>query len=183
MRTTLPSLIPVLVFAAMIMGEAAKPRVFHHGGFSIVGIEARTTNAKEMGADGIIGKQWQKFFQDGVLQKIPSKVDGNIYAVYSDYASDHNGEYSHTIGARIPDGSPVPAGLVLKSIPAGNYAVLTSEKGAVAKVVPAAWQREWDLEQKQALGGMRAYKADYELYDQRAADPANSQVDLYIGLK
>jgi predicted transcriptional regulator YdeE len=27
------------------------------------------------------------------------------------------------------------------------------------------------------------YRADYEIYDERAAAPANSQVDVYVGVK
>jgi predicted transcriptional regulator YdeE len=131
-------------------------------------------------------RHWQtmaEIVQEGVLQQIPNKVDSNIYAVYSDYASDKNGEYSLTIGARVPDGSAVPAGLVLKTVHAGSYAVVTSDQGPVAKVVVAAWQRVWEMEDKHALGGARAYRTDYEFYDQRAANPQDSQVDLYIGLK
>jgi predicted transcriptional regulator YdeE len=188
MRTAFATLIlATLVLANMsailIAGETSMPKVVHQTAFSIAGIEVRTSNAKEATSEGVIGKQWQKFFQDGVLQKIPNKIDGNVYAVYSDYASDHNGEYSLTIGAKIADGSQVPAGFVVKTVPAGNYAVVTSEKGPVAGVVIAAWQRVWDLEQKKELGGTRAYKADFEFYDQRAANPQEAQVDIYLGLK
>lgn len=182
MPTTFAALAIISISTILIVGESSVPKVVHQNEFSVVGIEVRTSNAKEATSDGVIGKQWQKFFQDGVLEKIPNKLDGHIYAVYSDYAGDHNGEYSLTIGAKV-DGSQAPAGLVLKVVPAGNYAVVTSEKGPVTKVVVAAWQRVWDLEQKKTLGGARAYKSDFELYDQRAANPQDSQVDLYLGLK
>ena len=172
----------VIMISAIVAGELSAPKTVRQAAFSVAGIEVRTSNAKEVTADGVIGKQWQKFFQDGVLEKIPNKVDGSIYAVYSDYASDKNGEYSLTIGAKVPVGSQVPPGLVLKAVTAGNYTVVTSEKGPVAKVVVAAWQRVWAMEDKHDLGP-RAYKTDYELYDQRAADPQNSQADLYIGTK
>jgi predicted transcriptional regulator YdeE len=33
------------------------------------------------------------------------------------------------------------------------------------------------------FGAERAYRADFELYDQRAMDPANASLDLFIGLK
>jgi predicted transcriptional regulator YdeE len=174
--------LPVIIISAILAGELSAPKTVRQTAFSVAGIEVRTSNAKEASGDGLIGKQWQKFFQEGMLEKIPNKVDGNIYAVYSDYASDKNGEYSLTIGARVPDGSPVPPGLVLETVTAGNYTVVTSEKGPVAKVVVAAWQRVWAMEDKRELAP-RAYKTDYELYDQRAADPQNSQADLYIGMK
>jgi len=182
MRTTFVLSILVSLSVILIAAEASIP-VVHQNAFSVAGIEVRTSNAKEASGDGLIGRQWQKFFQDGVLEKIPNKHDGNIYAVYSDYASDRNGEYSLTIGAKVADGSPAPAGLVVKTVPAGKYAVVTSDKGPVAKVVTAAWQRVWDLEQKKELGGTRAYKADFELYDQRAANPQDAQADIYLGLK
>jgi len=177
-----PLAVIIVMISAILAGELSAPKTVRQAAFPVVGIEARTSNAKEGTGDGVIGKQWQKFFQDGVLEKIPNKVDGNTYAVYSDYASDKNGEYSLTIGAKVRDGSPAPPGLVLKTVTAGNYTVVTSEKGPVAKVVVAAWQRVWAMEDRRELAP-RAYKTDYELYDQRAADPENSQADLYIGTK
>jgi len=176
-------LLLIVGFAVFLSSKETPPRIVHEDELSVVGIEVRTSNAKELTSDGVIGKQWQRFFQEGVLQKIPNKVSENIYAVYSDYASDRNGEYSFTVGAKVQPGSVPPAGFVLKKVRAGNYAVVTSEKGSSAKVVPQTWQRVWVLEDQHRLGGVRAYQSDFELYDQRAADPQNAQVDLYIGLK
>jgi predicted transcriptional regulator YdeE len=170
-------------FSVFLAADGSTPKVVHRPAFSVIGIEVRTTNAKEASSDGVIGKQWQKFFRDGVLEKIPNRADSNLYAVYSNYADGRNGEYSFLIGAKVPEGSVPPAGLVLKTVPAGNYAVITSEQGPVVKVVVAAWQRVWKVEDEHTLGGQRAYAADFELYDQRGSDPQNSQVDLYIGLK
>jgi len=166
-----------------ILGETAMPKKVHQDGFSVVGIEVRTSNAKEMTGEGAIPKQWQKFFQDGIQQKIPDKVDRTIYAVYSDYASDRNGEYSFLIGVKVNPNATAPAGMVLKKIPSGEYAVITSDQGPVGKVVPAAWQQIWSLEDKHQLGGTRAYHADFEVHDQRSIDPQSSQVDVCVGLK
>ncbi|MGC1373109.1 MAG: effector binding domain-containing protein, partial [Candidatus Sulfotelmatobacter sp.] len=86
-----------LLSLALLAAEASGVKVMHRSGFSVIGIEVRTSNAKELSGDGVIGKQWEKFFQDDVLGKIPNKTGSNIYAVYSDYASDRNGEYSFLI--------------------------------------------------------------------------------------
>jgi predicted transcriptional regulator YdeE len=169
--------------AALLSGEGSMPTVVHEKGFSVVGIEVRTSNAKEVTNKAVIGKEWQKFFEESILQKIPNKLDGNIYAVYSGYDSDRDGEYSLLIGAKVPEGADVPAGLVLRKVVAGTYAVVTSEKGPVARVVVAAWQHVWGMEDHDLLGGPRAYKTDYELYDRRATNPESSEVDLHIGLK
>jgi predicted transcriptional regulator YdeE len=149
--------------------------------FTVIGIEARTTNAKEATPDAIIGKHWQKFFSEGVLNRIPDRFDRNVYAVYSDYTSDHNGEYSFLIGAKVKDGIAAPTGMVAKHIRAGRYAVFTSEKGPFAKIVPSVWQKIFRLEDAGTL--KRAYQTDFELYDQRAQDPQNGQVDIYVGVK
>jgi len=71
--------------------------------------------------------------------------------------------------------------MVIRKIPAGRYAMFTSEKGFVGKVVPETWSRIWALP-KSAPGGNRAYLADFEIYDRRAADPQNAQVDIYVGI-
>lgn len=151
--------------------------------FTVVGIEVRTTNAREMSGNGVIGPHWAKFFQDGILQKIPNKVDTNIYAVYTDYASDRNGEFSHIIGARVTRIGELPPGMVAKTVPKGRYAIVTSAEGPVGNVVSGAWQKIWTLEDSHQLGGTRAYKADFELYDQRSLNPQDSQVDIYLGIK
>jgi integron-associated effector binding protein len=76
----------------------------------VIGIEARTTNAKEATAGGIIAAQWQKFFQEGILGKIPNKTGANIYALYAEYAGDRNGEYVYVIGAMVKEGTKTRAG-------------------------------------------------------------------------
>jgi CubicO group peptidase (beta-lactamase class C family)/predicted transcriptional regulator YdeE len=165
-----------------LRGEAMNPKVLEQDGFTVVGIAARTSNAKEMTEGGIIGKQWARMFQESVLEKIPHKSDHNIVAVYTDYAGDYNGEYTYLLGARVNSDANVPAGMVAKKIPSGKFALFTSEKGSAPKVVPAIWMKIDSLP-KTAVGGDRVYRADYEIYDERARDPDNLQVDVYVGIK
>lgn len=149
--------------------------------FTVIGIAARTDNAKESTADGIIPKQWQKFFSEGVPARIPATTGTNFCGVYSDYASDHNGEYTYVVGQAVKNGTAAPSGMVMIQVPAGQYAVFTTEVGPFSKVIPDAWQRIFRLEEEGKLN--RAYKADLEIYDQRAQNPQNGQIDIYIGLK
>ena len=158
------------------------PKIVQQDGFTVIGITARTSNAKEMTADGIIGKQWGRLFQEGILEKIPNKADSSIVAVYTGYASDHNGEYTYVLGARVTSDANVPAGMVAKKIPGGKFAVFTSEKGPATQVVPALWMKINSLP-KGAVGSDRTYNADYEIYDERARDPQNLQVDVYLGIR
>jgi len=162
--------------------EAVNPKVTKQESFTVVGISARTTNAKEMTADGVIGKYWGRLFQDGLIAKIPNKADENIVAVYTDYASDHSGEYTYVLGARVKSAGEIPEGMVAKTIPTGKYVVFTSEQGPAYQTVPQLWQKINSLP-KTATGGDRAYKADFEVYDERARDPQNTVVEVYVGVK
>ena len=150
--------------------------------FTVVGIAGRTTNAKEMTADGIIGKFWGRLFQENLLAQIREKADGNIVAIYTEYASDHNGEYTYILGAKVKAADHVPPGMAVKTIPAGKYAVFTTDQGPAYQVVPRAWRKINSLS-KSVSGGDRRYGADYEIYDERARDPQNSVVDVYVGIK
>jgi predicted transcriptional regulator YdeE len=174
----------VLVVLYAFAEVTVKPKVVELDAFEVMGIEVRTNNAKEAGATGLIPKLWQRVIQEHVLDVVPDRVGQNVYAVYTDYASDANGDYTLVLGARIkaPADTPVPTGMVVKTVPAGRYAVFTSERGAVAKVVVQTWQQIWSYYESPA-NGRRAYQADFELYDHRAADPTNAQVDIYIGVK
>ena len=163
----------VLAMTAAQLASAAQPRIVEQPGFSVIGIQIRTSNAKEVTGGGAIPKQWDRFVKEGIADKIPNKVD----------SSDHNGEYDFIIGMKVSSVSGIPPGMVAKKVPSGRYAVITSAQGPVAQVVPKAWQQVWSLEDNKQLGGARAYKADFELYDQRSQNPQDSQVDLYVGLK
>ena len=180
--------ISVLLIALAVYAVSAEvdltPRIVNLEPFQVVGIEASTNNAKESGPDAIIGRLWQQFLSQGLLNQIPDRVDQSMIAVYTDYASDVNGEYTLVLGAKVkPVPNPVvPMGMVVKTVPAGKYAVFTSGRGPIAKVVVETWKRIWAYYQSPA-NGQRAYRADFELHDQRAADPNNAQVDIYVGVK
>jgi predicted transcriptional regulator YdeE len=159
-----------------------EPRVEEQGGLTVIGIAVRTSNAKEMTAEGQIGHCWMRLFQEGLLAKIPNKADASVVAVYTDYASDKDGEYTYVLGARVTSEADVPDGMIVKKIPGGRFAVFTTEKGPGPKVVPEAWMRINSLP-KSSVGGDRAYRGDFEIYDERARDPQNLQADIYVRIR
>jgi predicted transcriptional regulator YdeE len=153
------------------------PDIVDEPGFAVIGIAARTSNAREMTAEGIIGRQWGRFLQENLLGQIPSKVDAAIVAVYTDYASDQDGEYTFVIGARVKAGAEAPDGMVAKIVPAGRYALFVSERGPVGEVVMKTWQGVW------AASIDRAFRADFEVYDERAGDPGNAIVEVRVAVR
>src|SRR5271157_1391933 len=169
---------------AAFAGIGMTPHIVDQESFQVIGITASTNNQKESGPDAIIGKLWQQFLSQSLLNRIPDRVDQSIIAVYTDYATDANGQYTLVLGAKVkPIPIPtLPEGMVVKLVPAGRYAVFTSDRGPVAKVVIQAWKQIWSY-YKSPANGERAYRADFEIYDQRAADPNNAQLDIYIRLK
>jgi predicted transcriptional regulator YdeE len=156
--------------------------MIEHSSFTIIGIAARTSNAKEMSGEGVISDQWERVMAGGIIEQIPNRADQNILAIYTDYESDASGEYTFIIGAKVTSTDSIPEGMVEKEVPEARYAVFTSEKGPVWKVVPEVWQKIWSAPASE-LGGERVFAADFEVYDERAADPQNAVVEVWVGIK
>ncbi len=137
--------------------------------FDIAGIELKTSNA--VGAQ-TIPAHWQKFFGEGVLEKIPNKLSNDIYAVYTNFqqiGSYNECVYSLIIGTAVHKTAKLPAGLVSATIPALKRRIF-AVKGGIEQV-GATWLDIW----KQPL--TRNFVADYEHYQ------ASGAIDIYIGVK
>lgn len=149
--------------------------------FQIIGITTRTSNADEMKGAGKIGDLWKRFYAEGIAEQIQGKTEPSIFAVYHAYESDKNAVYSLTLGCKVETGTNPPAGMDLLKIPAQNYAQFTTTKGQMPQVVIETWQNIWNQEDHQKL--KRQYTYDFEVYDQRSADPRSAEVEIYIALK
>lgn len=144
-------------------------------GFTIVGIDMRTTNRNGESLRQIPAF-WQKFYHDHVIQKIPSVINPNrVYAVYSDY--DEQGYYSMLIGVEAKEQEQLPSGLVSMSVPSSKYAMLTA-KGSI----PYAISNTWDYVFSHEFPHTRAFRADFEVYDERSRAVRDAEVDLYISI-
>ena len=162
--------------------EASRPMVHSEDSFYVAGFSARTNNAKEASGQGVIGKLWQDFYAKNLGAQIPNRIGADTIVVYSDYASDEKGDYTYLLGARVSAIDHLPARLTYRKIVPGSYAVLTTDRGPVTEVVPAQWRKIWGMPAEE-LGGRRAFLTDYEVYDHRAADPRNAQVEFHIGIQ
>lgn len=176
------ALCSIVAFSEMHKDTDMNPKAVQQDEFTVVGIAVRTSNAEQMTPARPIGKQWERLMGEGLLAAIPNKADGKIVALYSEYANDEDGQYTYLLGARVKKAENLPAGMVAKNVPAGRYAVFTSERGPVEKVVVDLWRRVWATP-KNELGGDRNYKADFEVYDERARNPADAVVDLFVGIR
>jgi predicted transcriptional regulator YdeE len=105
------------------VGADLTPRITTESEILVMGISQRTNNTAEARSSGVIPKTWERFMKEGLLQKIPNRTDANIIALYTDYASDKDGDYSFVLGAKVTDGGQVPSGMVLKRIPSQERAM------------------------------------------------------------
>jgi predicted transcriptional regulator YdeE len=148
----------------------------------VAGFQVRTSNPVELSGQGQIRGLWQRFFAEDLAAQIPNRTSANFYVVYSNYASDEYGEYDYLLGAPVSSIENLPEGITFAGIATGEYAVVTTEKGPVESVMQSAWREIWSMPVAE-LGGKRAFLTDYEVYDERASDPASAQVEIHLGLE
>lgn len=155
----------------------------HLPAFTVMGLSTRTTNALEGTPEGgKIGPLIQKYYEEKIVDQLPSPVfPGVSYSLYAAYESDFQSPYTYLFGEQVPEGSVVPDGLTLFTVPAQAYAVFTVGPGPMPALVINAWQKIWQMNEKE-LGGRRLYLGDFERYDQRAANPEQAIVDIYVGI-
>ncbi|WP_417905306.1 GyrI-like domain-containing protein [Candidatus Tisiphia endosymbiont of Micropterix aruncella] len=150
----------------------------------LVGInKVRTSNIVELNPETAqIASCFQKFLQQDFASRIPNRVNPNvIFSVYTEYESDHTGEYSYFLGEESSDIAVIPKGLDSLIIPEQKYIKFTTEAGSMPDIVINSWQKIWQMS-SESLGGTRSYRADFEIYDERSIDYKNAIVDIYIGI-
>lgn len=149
----------------------------------VVGIAVRTCNRDEEQQDtSKIPGLWAQFFGQQVTEKVSHKAgEGHTLELYTDYDGDEHDAYTVVLGFRVTSAGDHSRDLVVRTIPAGKYAVFTSERGSVAHVVRQAWREIWSLDAEQ-LGGSRTFIADYEVFDERSNDPEDAEVDIFVAV-
>ncbi|HLY39595.1 MAG TPA: GyrI-like domain-containing protein [Terracidiphilus sp.] len=185
----MPSALRAILLLSLILltpasNSTQESRAMPHSedSFYVAGFSARTNNAKEATGHGVIGQLWQDFYQKDLAAQIPHRIGADTIVVYSDYDSDEKGDYTYLLGTRVSSVDNLPSGMTYRKIAPGTYAVLTTDRGPVTEVVSALWKKIWGMTPED-LGGKRAFLTDYEVYDQRAADPHSAQVEFHIGVQ
>jgi len=150
----------------------------------LVGITARTSNANEMNHETAkIGAVMQKFFASRMQEQIlERKNPGTIFAVYTHYETNEDGEYTYFLGEEVNGFKNIPQGFEVLTIPAQTYIKFTSNPGKMPAVCIDMWKNIWKMNVAD-LGGKRAYIADFEVYDERSQNPEKTVLDIYIGIQ
>lgn len=122
------------------------------------------------------------YFHNKIFDNIPNRKNpGKTYCLYAEYDSDYKGAYSYFIGEEVLSFENELQGLEKITIPEQNYVKFTTPTGPMPHVVKNAWQEIWDMPSEKL--GKRNYCSDFEVYDERALDPSQVVLDLFIGIK
>ncbi|MEM9920120.1 MAG: GyrI-like domain-containing protein [Bacteroidota bacterium] len=144
--------------------------------FQIIGLKCRTTNQNiQAGKD--IKQLWDDWFAKGFQAQIPHKLNENLYNIYYEYESDHNGPYSVLLGCPVSELSDIPEGLVGHAFDAQSYARYDL-RGPIPKVVLDCWMEIW-----QGTAYQRKYAADFDLYLPGGNPPMDAIVQTYVSVK
>lgn len=144
--------------------------------FQVIGIHTRTTNANgQMGHD--ILELWKRFLGENIQSQIPHKADSTIYSVYTDYEGDFTKPYTVVLGCKVLNLNNIPDGMVGITVPEGEYTPFTAQGNLNEGAVFEAWSKIW----KAPLN--RTYLADFEVYGEKAQNPEDAEVDIFIGVQ
>lgn len=161
-----------------------KKELVNKSEIKLIGLSARTNNKNEMNpATSKIGELAGRYWGQGLASNILNRKNpGVTLSVYTDYETDEHGDYTYFIGEEVNSFENISAHFQKLIIPASKYQKFTTSEGKMPNVVITAWQQIWQMSSAD-FGGNRAYQADFELYDQRASNPDNASLDIYIGIE
>lgn len=144
--------------------------------FHIIGISVRTSNKNgQAGQD--IGQLWATFMSEGILQKIPNKISDEILSIYTNYESDHTEAYDTILGCKVSSLDVIPDGMISQSFEGGTFVKFLS-KGDVSKgAVYNSWVDIWNTDLD------RLYTADFEVYGEKAQNPSDAEVDIFVAIR
>lgn len=144
--------------------------------FTVIGISVRTTNENGQSAKDI-GDLWNKFMTEGISDKIPNKIDGTIYSIYAEYESDHTKPYTTILGCKVANADTIPNGMITKTFKGGNYTKFVSKGDLTKGVVYEEWSKIWNTNLD------RLYSADFEVYGEKAQNPTDAEVEIFVATK
>ena len=146
-------------------------------GFKIIGISTRTTNKDNQSKEDL-GKLWERFFSEKIIEKVPNKKSFEIISIYTDYKSDFTDEYTTIIGLTVSTLDEIPDGLIGREFKSDNFQKFIA-KGEMPKAVLDIWFDIWKRDNELN----RKYSYDFEVYGEKSQNGENSEVEIYLSAK
>lgn len=144
--------------------------------FSVIGISIRTTNENGQSSQDIPAL-WNKFLTENIAEKIPNKTDNTVYCIYTDYEKDYTKPYTTILGCKVNNLDTIPNEMTGKTFDKANYVKHIAKGSILQGMVFNEWTKIWNSDLD------RAYTADFEVYGEKAQNPENSEVDIYVSVR
>ena len=144
--------------------------------FHVIGISVRTTNENNQAVKDIVDL-WGRFMKDKVMEAIPNKIDNTVYSIYTDYESDHTKPYTTRLGCKVENLNTIPDGMVGKSVNGGNYVKFSAKGDLMKGLVINKWLEIWKMDLD------RLFTADFEVFGEKAQNPADAEIYILIAIK
>ncbi len=144
--------------------------------FKVIGIAIRTSNENGQTAQDI-GGLWNRFMSEDIINKIPSKQDTDVLSIYTNYEGDHTKPYDTILGCKVDSLENIPNGMVGQSFDGGTYQKFLSKGDLTKGVIYNSWSEIWQKDLN------RVYSADFEIYGERAQNPADAEVEILVAVK
>ena len=157
---------------------ANTPRTVELDAFYVIGIATRTSNQREAdAATASIPLLWQRFFEENVMQHVPSRVSTKVcFGVYNDYEGGEAGDYTVVAGVEVSSLQNVPEGMTGVKVPASRYTVFDAH-GELPAAILDGWHEVWTFFGTDATYA-RTFQADFEIYDVTKKNHA----EIYISI-
>lgn len=150
----------------------------------LVGLSVRTNNKNEMNPQtSKIAELAGRFWGQNIANQISNRQNpGVTFSVYTEYDSNEHGDYTYFIGEEVNAFENIPNTFQKLVIPFSKYQKFTTPEDKIPDVIINAWQQIWKMSESD-FSGKRTYIADFEVFDQRASNPNQVVLDIYIGIK
>lgn len=135
------------------------------------GISTRTNNRNESNEETQkIAPLWEQYDVENIYSQTLNKVnDTSFYGIYSNYESDHNGDYDITVAVEV---TKAKKPIVIEN---KRYLVFKKE-GELPEVAFVLWQEIWDYFENNDEYE-RDFLIDFEKYSKE------NEVEIYISIK
>ena len=145
--------------------------------FKFMGIGVKTTNENNQSAADL-AELWKRFYQEGIMNRIPDAAGSDIYAIYTDYEKDYTGKYTAMIGLQVKSLTDIPTDFIGREFVGENF-VKYAAKGKMPDAVIQTWMQ---IRSDDARLN-RVYDYDFEVYGSKSDNGDNSEVDIYVSVK
>lgn len=143
--------------------------------FNVIGISVRTTNENGQSAKDIPAL-WNQFLTEEISTKIPNKTSNDIYCIYTDYEKDHTKPYTTILGCAVENLNEIPNGMTGTTIEGNHYQKFIAKGNLAEGIVFNEWLKIWNSDLN------RSFTADFEVYGEKAQNPSDAEVEIYIAV-